>query len=89
MYDTPLIGFPGNMVIFKGIITLLITIGKVPHQVVYMIDFIIVDYPGAYNIILGRSFLAANKVMVPMHYYDIKIPTARAIITINEDQKST
>lgn len=77
------------MVIFKGIITLLIAIGKLPYQVVYMIDFIMVDYLGAYNIILRRSFLAANKVVVPMHYFAIKIPTTRAIITIKDDQQST
>ena len=65
---TPLIGFAGDMVIPKGIITLPVTLGKVPHRVVHMIDFLIVDHPGAYNIILGRQFLATTKAAISMHY---------------------
>ena len=58
---TPLIGFAGEIVMPKDIIMLPVTLGKVPHHVVHMIDFLIVDYPGAYNIILGRPFLATAR----------------------------
>ena len=87
-YATPLIGFAGDMVIPKGIITLPVTLGKVPHRVVHMIDFLIVDHPGAYNIILGRPFLATTKAAISMHYLTMKIPTAGEIITIKGDQQS-
>ena len=70
--NTPLIGFTGDMVIPKGIITLPVTIGEVPHWVVHMIDFLIVDHPGAYNIILGRPFLATTKAAISMHYLSHK-----------------
>ncbi|XP_052292006.1 uncharacterized protein LOC127900808 [Citrus sinensis] len=85
---TPLIGFTGDMVIPKGIITLPVTLGNVPHRVVHMIDFLIVDHPGAYNIILGRPFLATTKVAISMHYLAMKIPIAGEVITIKGDQQS-
>ena len=83
--DTPLVGFTGDMVIPNSIITFSVTIGKVPHRVVHMIDFLIIDHPGAYNIILGRPFLATTKVAISMHYLAIKIPTAGEIVTIKGD----
>lgn len=49
-----LVGFAGYIVDLKVIITLPVTLGKVPHRIVYVIDFLIVFYLGAYNIILGR-----------------------------------
>ena len=87
-YATPLIGFAGDMVKPKGIITLPVTLGKVPHCVVHMIDFLIVDHPGAYNIILGRPFLVATKAVVSMHYLTMKVPAAQEVITIKGDQQS-
>ena len=70
--DTPLIGFLGDMV---------------PHQVIHMIVFLIVDHPGAYNIILGRPFLATTKASISMHYLAMKIPTAEEIITIKGNKQ--
>ena len=88
LYTTPLIGFAGDMVIPKGIITLPVTLSKVSHHIVHMIDFLIVDYAGAYNIILGRPFLVATKAMVSMQYLAMKVPTAQEVITIKGDQQS-
>lgn len=56
-----LVGFIRDMLNPGSIITLPVTIGKVPYQVIHMIDFLIVDHLGAYNIILGRSFLVITK----------------------------
>ncbi|KAH9704316.1 protein STRICTOSIDINE SYNTHASE-LIKE 10 [Citrus sinensis] len=79
-YATPLIGFARDMVIPKGIITLAVTLGKVPHRVVHMIDFLIVDHPGAYNIILGRPFLVATKAVVSMYYLAMKVPAIHSSV---------
>ena len=87
-YATPLIGFAGDMVIPNTIITLPVALGKLPHRVVYMIDFLVIDHPGAYNIILGRLFLVATKAVVSMHYLTIKVPAAQEVITIKGDQQS-
>ena len=51
-----------------------------------MIDFLIVDRPGAYNIILGRPFLVATKAVVFMHNLAIKVPAVQEVITIKGDQ---
>lgn len=87
-YATPLIVFTRDIVIPKGIITLPITLSKVSHYIVYMIDFLIVDHLGAYNIILDRPFLMATKAIVYMHYLAMKIPAAHKAITIKEYQQS-
>lgn len=64
------------------------TIGKVFYQIIYIIDFLIVDHPSAYNIILSRPFLAATKAAVSMHYLAMNIPIAEEVITITDDQQS-
>ena len=76
------------MVIPNGIITLSVTLSKVPHRVVHMIDFLIVDHSGAYNIILGMPFLVATKAVVSMHYLAMKVLAASEVITIKGDQQS-
>ena len=67
------ISFASDMVIPKGIITLPVTLGLVPHW-------------GACNIILGRSFLATTKKAIFMHYLSVKIPSVEEVITIKGDQ---
>ena len=53
-----------------------------------MIDFLIVDHPGAYNIILGRPFLVATKAVVSIHYLSMKVMAAHKVITTKGDQQS-
>lgn len=76
------------MVIPKSIIMLPVTLDQVPHRVVHMMHFLIVDHQSAYNIILGRSFLVATKVVISMHYLAMKVLTAHEVITIKGDQQS-
>lgn len=70
----PFIGFAGDMVISKGIITLPVTLGLVSHR-------------GACNIILGRLFLDTTKKAISMHYLAMKIPSVGEVITIKGDQR--
>lgn len=44
-----------------GSITLLVTLGEEPAHLIAMVDFIVVDRPSSYNVILGRLFLMAIK----------------------------
>lgn len=81
----PLIGFTRDVFIPKGIITLLISIGKVPNRVIQMIGFLIMDRLSACNIILGKPFLTKTKAVVSMHYFAMKILTTKDIITVNRD----
>ncbi|XP_059663398.1 uncharacterized protein LOC132309063 [Cornus florida] len=55
--NSPLVGFSGDKVNSLGVVTLPVTARTSPKQVTFMVDFIVVDCPSAYNIILGRTAL--------------------------------
>ena len=52
-FRSPLVIFSGDNVYPKGIISLLITAGTHLAQVSKEVDFLIVDCPSSYNVILG------------------------------------
>lgn len=83
-----LIGFAGDIVISKSIVTLPVTTGTVPHRLIHMDDLIIVDSLGAYNIILDKPSLTKTKATVSLHLLAIKIPTATDVVTIKRDDNS-
>ena len=56
-FDTPLIGFAGNIVYPQGVVTLQVTMGTYPLQATKKVDFVVVDCPSAYNAIVGRPTL--------------------------------
>lgn len=64
-----MISFTGEIVIPKGIVTLLVSIGESHYKEVYMVNFLVLDNLRAYNIIFGRPFVATTKVIVSMPYY--------------------
>ncbi|KAK3042098.1 hypothetical protein RJ639_001800 [Escallonia herrerae] len=51
--DTPLYGFSNHPVAAEGIIALPVAIGTPPAQANFMLDFVVVKVPSAYNAILG------------------------------------
>ena len=52
-----LVSFTGDRIVPRVIITLTVIIGTSPTQVTKEIDFLIIDCPSTYNIILGRPAL--------------------------------
>ena len=52
-FGSPLVSFNGDRVYPKGIISLQIITGTYLAQVTMMVDFLIVDCPSSYNVILG------------------------------------
>lgn len=54
---TPLIGFGRECLIPLGSIKLLVTIRERPDQVIKMVNFLVVEHPSVYNVILGRPAL--------------------------------
>ena len=52
-FGSPLVNFSRDHVYPKGIISLQIIVGTNPAQVTRMVDFLIVDCPSSYNVILG------------------------------------
>ena len=51
--NAPLIGFRGTRVFLLGAVTLSMTVDDYPQQIIKDVTFLVVDYPFAYNAILG------------------------------------
>lgn len=80
MKDKLLISFTDDTIILKGTVILPITIGRVLYCVIHIIDFLIIDSSGAYNIILGRLFLMKTQLMM---YFASDIILSLKIDSIN------
>ena len=56
-FDSPLVSFNGDKVYPKGIVTLTVTIGTYPRQLTRQLDFLVVNCPSSYNVIIRRPTL--------------------------------
>ncbi|XP_023873740.1 uncharacterized protein LOC111986342 [Quercus suber] len=52
-FNSPLVSFSGDKIYPRGIVTLSITAGTYPAQVIIQADFLVIDCPSSYNVILG------------------------------------
>ena len=52
-FTSPLVSFTRDRIVPKGIIELTVVASTYPAQVTEEIDFLMVDYPSTYNVILG------------------------------------
>ena len=85
-FTSPLVSFTGDRIILRSIVTLTIIAGTYPEQVTKEIDFLIVDCPLTYNIILGRPALNRLKAAMSTYYLKVKFPTAHGVEEIKGDQ---
>ena len=56
-FDSPLVSFSGDRVYPKSIVTLMVTVGTYPKQLTHQLDFLVIDCPLSYNVIIGRPTL--------------------------------
>ena len=56
-FTSPLVSFTGDRIVLSSIVTLTVIAGTYPAQVTKEIDFLIVNCPSTYNIILGKPAL--------------------------------
>ena len=56
-FDSPLVSFSRDKVYPKGIVMLTVTAGSHPFQVTNRHNFLVVDSPSSYNVIIGRPTL--------------------------------
>ena len=56
-FGCPLMGFGGEQVYPVGIISLPLMAGTAPKVSTVMVDFLVIDRPFAYNVIIGRPGL--------------------------------
>ena len=66
-FKSPLISFSGNRIYLKGIMSFSITGGTHPTRVTKQVDFLIVDCPSSYNVILGRPTLNRLKAVTSIY----------------------
>ncbi|KAK3029764.1 hypothetical protein RJ639_038886 [Escallonia herrerae] len=77
--DTPLYGFSNHPVAAEGIIALRVAIGTPSAQANFMLDFVVVKVPSAYNAILGRPALNQLQAVVSTYHLKMKFPTEHGI----------
>ena len=74
-FTSPLVSFIGDRIVLRVIVTLTAIVGTYPAQVTKEIDFLIVDCPSTYNIILGRPVLNRLRAVMLTYYLKVKFPT--------------
>ncbi|KAL2237771.1 UNVERIFIED_CONTAM: hypothetical protein Sindi_0968800 [Sesamum indicum] len=72
---TPLVGFGGSEVVLEGVIDLLVSLGEEPRKKTCMVQFLVVDSPFTYNVVLGRPGLNKFKAVVSTYHLKMKFPT--------------
>ena len=84
-FTSPLVSFTGDRIVPRGIITLTVIAGTYPAQITKKINFLKVDYPSTYNIILGRPALNRLRAVTSTYYLKVKFPTAHEVREIRGD----
>ncbi|XP_020413028.1 uncharacterized protein LOC109947446 [Prunus persica] len=74
---TPLLSFSGDLVQPIGSVKLPITFGTAPRKTTVYDQFLIVDCPTAYNVIVGRTALTIVKAHLSPHMLLMKFPPLR------------
>ncbi|KAH7862454.1 hypothetical protein Vadar_005027 [Vaccinium darrowii] len=79
----PLVGFSAQTVWPMGKVTLPVRAGSV----VLSTDFLVVDIPSSYNVIIGRTWMHKMRAVSSTYHQKIKYPGADGIECIRGDQK--
>ncbi|XXG59194.1 hypothetical protein AAC387_Pa04g1317 [Persea americana] len=84
---TPLVGFSSKPVYPKGKISLRVQVGGACRQV----DFLVVDVPSPYNVIMGRTWLHSMEAVPSTRHQKLKFPLENRsgrteVITVRGDQ---
>ncbi|XP_059669890.1 uncharacterized protein LOC132315551 [Cornus florida] len=83
---SPLVGFTGDKVYPLGAVILPVTAGTSPKQVTVMVDFLVVDCPSAYNVILGRATLNSMRAITSTYHLLMRFPTEHGVGELRGDQ---
>ena len=70
----------------KGIVTLTITVGTQPRQLTRQLDFLVVDCPSSYNVIIGRPTLNRWKAATSTNCLKVKFSTENDVGKVKRDQ---
>ena len=78
-FESPLVSFSGDRVYPRGIVTLTVTVGTQPRQLTHQLDFLVVDCPSSYNVIIGRPTLNRWKATTSTYCLKVKFPTNNGV----------
>ena len=84
-FKSPLVSFSGDKVYPKGIVTLTITVGIHLRQLTRQLDFLVVDCPLSYNVIIGRPTLNRWKAATSTYYLKVKFPMENGVGEVKGD----
>ncbi|XP_030964682.1 uncharacterized protein LOC115985938 [Quercus lobata] len=82
----PAFHFSGDRVYPRGIVTLTVTAGTYPVQLTRQVDFLVVDCPSSYNVIVGRPTLNKWKAATSTYCLKVKFPTDNGVGEVKGDQ---
>ena len=66
--------------------TLTVTMGTYPAQLTRQLDFLVVDCPSSYNVIIGRPTLNKWKAATSTYFLKAKFPTDDGVGEVKGDQ---
>ena len=85
-FDSPLVSFSRDKVYPKGIVMLTVTAGSHPFQVTNRHNFLVVDSPSSYNVIIGRPTLNRWKAATSTYCLKVKFPIEQGVGEIKGNQ---
>lgn len=83
---TTLHGFVGEVVILKGSIDLMLTMGEGDIRISKLVTILVIQHFSAYNMILGRLALNTFQVAVSIYYMKKKFPVGTSVGQMLGDQ---
>ena len=84
-FDFPFVNFNGDRVYPKGIVSLTVTVGTHSRQLTRLLDFLVVDCPSSYNVIIGRPILNYWKATMSTYCLEVKFPIENSVGKVKGD----
>ena len=83
--DIPLVRFTGDKVKPSRVVSLVIEASTYPKQVRASVEFLVVDYPSVYNVIIGRPTLNKLRAITSTYHLFVRFPTEHGIEELKGD----
>ncbi|KAL8148773.1 hypothetical protein AgCh_005948 [Apium graveolens] len=84
--DAHVYGFTGEAVRVMDSVRLPVTLGEGALSVTQMIDFKVLDQDSVHNVLVGRPWLRAFRVITSIHHLMIKFPTPNGVGSLRGSQ---
>ena len=78
-FDSPLVSFSEDRVYPRGIVTLIVMVGTYLVQLTRQLDFLVIDWPSSYNVIIGRPTLNKWKAATSTYCLKVKFLTDNGV----------